>query len=429
MSVSSAAAPAAAQAPSHLYRIIAAGSIGNALEWYDLLLYGYLAVTLSSVFFPKGNDAVALLLTLGTFGVSYLVRPLGAIVLGAYGDRAGRKASLMVSILLMVIGTSMMVVMPSYGTIGILAPIGVLVARLIQGFSVGGEFGSATSFLVEHGPNRKGFLASWQWAGQGLAALLASAFGVALTTGLAPDQLQSWGWRIPFLFGLLIGPIGVYIRSHVEETPEFLNVEAASSSSPVRDVVVGQWGRVLIAIGTVVISTSANYVILYMPTFAIKELGLPQSTGFIATLIGAAILTVGAPLIGHWSDKIGRTRVMVAATLLFIVSAYPAFVMVTTQKSLPALIAIVAWMSVLKTGYSGALPALLAEIFPTRTRVTGMALSYNIAVPVFGGFAPLTVQWLIGVTGSNLAPAYYLMATALLSLVALVIVRRSLRIN
>jgi MFS transporter, MHS family, proline/betaine transporter len=170
-------------------------------------------------------------------------------------------------------------------------------------------------------------------------------------------------------------------------------------------------------------------VILYMPTYAIKELGLPQSTGFIATLIGAAILMVGAPLIGHWSDKIGRTRVMVAATLLFIVSAYPVFVVVVAQKSLVALVAVVAWMSVLKTAYSGALPALLAEIFPTRTRVTGMALSYNIGVPVFGGFAPLIVQWLIELTGSKLAPGYYLVATALLSLVALVIARRSLRIN
>jgi MFS transporter, MHS family, proline/betaine transporter len=426
MSVSSPAAPASVQASSHLYRVIAAGSIGNALEWYDILVYGYFAVTLSNVFFPRGNEAVSLLLTLGTFGVSYLVRPLGAIVLGTYGDRAGRKASLMVSILLMVIGTLMMALMPSYAAIGILAPIAVLVARLIQGFSVGGEFGSATAFLVEHGPGRKGFFASWQWAGQGLAAALASAFGWALTSGLAPEQLQSWGWRIPFLFGLLIGPVGFYIRRHVAETPEFLRTKAATT--PVRDVIVGQWGRVLLAIGTVVISTSSNYVILYMPTYAIKELGLPQSTGFIATLIGAAILTVGAPMIGHWSDKIGRTRVMMAATLLFIVSAYPVFLMLTTEKSLPAIVAVVAWMSLLKTGYSGALPALLAEIFPTRTRVTGMALSYNIGVPLFGGFAPFIVQWLIEQTGSKLAPSYYLIATALLSLAALLIVRRRLRL-
>jgi MFS transporter, MHS family, proline/betaine transporter len=327
----------------------------------------------------------------------------------------------------MVIGTLMMALMPSYAAIGVLAPIGVLVARLIQGFSVGGEFGSATSFLVEHGPDRKGFLASWQWSGQGLAALLASAFGVVLTTTLAPADLQSWGWRIPFIFGLLIGPVGFYIRSHVEETPEFEQLE--TSAAPVRDVVVGQWSQVLLAIGAVVLSTSSNYVILYMPTFAIKQLGLPQSSGFVATLIGAAILTIGAPMIGHWSDKVGRIRVMVAATLLFMISAYPVFLMLTAQQSLAALVAVVAWMSLLKTGYSGALPALLAEIFPTRTRVTGMALSYNIGVPLFGGFAPLTVQWLIGVTGSKLAPSYYLIGAGLLSLIALFAIRRRLRIS
>ncbi len=427
MSPSTSTRSAPAPASSHLYRVIAAGSIGNALEWFDLLVYGYFAVTLSRTFFPKGNDTVALLLTLGTFGVSYLVRPLGAMVLGAYGDRAGRKASLMLSILLMVIGTFMMAIMPSYAAIGVLAPVGVLAARLIQGFSVGGEFGSATSFLAEHGPDRKGFLASWQWAGQGLAALLASAFGVVLTTSLAPEQLQSWGWRIPFAFGLLIGPVGFYIRRHVEETPEFVRTE--TTSAPLRDLILRHWARVLIAIGAVVLSTSSNYVILYMPTYGIKELGLPQSTGFIATLVGAVILTVGSPVIGHWSDKVGRTRIMMAVTVLFIISAYPVFLMLTTQKSLAAIIAVVAWMSLLKTGYSGALPALLAEVFPTQTRVTGMSLSYNIGVPVFGGFAPLVVQWLIEATGSKLAPSYYLVATALLSLGALLVVRRHLRLH
>ena len=427
MSTSTSLNPAPARASSHLYRVIAAGSIGNALEWFDILVYGYFAVTLSQIFFPKGDDKVALLLTLGTFGVSYLVRPLGAIVLGAYADRAGRKASLMLSILLMVIGTLMMAIMPSYGAIGILAPIGVLVARLIQGFSVGGEFGSATSFLVEHGPERKGFLASWQWAGQGLAALLASGFGVVLTTALAPQELQSWGWRVPFLFGLLIGPVGFYIRRHVAETPEFLR--AKITATPVRDVVVRQWDRLLLAIGAVVVSTSSNYLILYMPTYAIKELGLPQSTGFIATLIGAAILTIGAPFVGHWSDKLGRVRIMLAMTALFVVSAYPVFAFLVHEASLTAIVLVVSWMSLLKAGYSGALPAFMAELFPTQTRVTGMALSYNIGVPVFGGFAPFIATWLIAVTGTSLAPSFYLVFAALVSLAALVIAGRHLRLQ
>ncbi len=203
------AVSASAQKPAHMYQLIVAASIGNALEWFDLLIYGYFVVTISRLFFPATNETVSLLLALGTFGISYLARPFGAIFLGAYADRAGRKASLLLSIVLMMVGTFLMLIIPGYASIGILAPIIVLLARLMQGFSVGGEFGSATAFLVEHGSERKGFFASWQWAGQGLAALIASAFGVALTTLLTRPQLESWGWRTPYLFGLLIGPVGL----------------------------------------------------------------------------------------------------------------------------------------------------------------------------------------------------------------------------
>jgi MFS transporter, MHS family, proline/betaine transporter len=407
-------------------RIITAASIGNALEWFDLLIYGYFAVTISRLFFPSDDQTVSLLLALGTFGVSYLVRPLGAIVLGAYADRVGRKASLMVSILLMMIGTVLMVIVPTYASIGVLAPVVVLVARLLQGFSVGGEFGSSTSFLVEHRPDRKGFFAGFQWAGQGFAAVLASLFGVVLTTALTADQLNAWGWRIPYVFGLLIGPIGLYIRRHVDETPEFLAAEA--TSTPVRDVLGHQWGRVLLAIGIAVVSNSSNYLILYMPTYAVKQLGLPQSSGFAATLLGGIILTVGSPLIGHSSDSVGRTRIMQVAAGLFVMSAYPAFVLLTGYASLPMLIGIVCWLSLLKTLYSGVMPSLMAEIFPTQTRGTGMALSYNISVAIFGGFAPFISTWLIELTGNRLAPSFYLMLTALVSLGALVLVRNRLRL-
>jgi MFS transporter, MHS family, proline/betaine transporter len=405
-------------------RIVTAASIGNALEWFDLLIYGYFAVTISRLFFPSDDQTMSLLLALGTFGASYLVRPFGAIVLGAYADRAGRKASLMVSIVLMMIGTTLMVVVPTYASIGVLAPLFVLFARLLQGFSVGGEFGSSTSFLVEHGPDRKGFFASFQWAGQGFAAVLASLFGVGLTTALTADQLNAWGWRLPYIFGLLIGPIGLYIRRRVDETPEFLAAEA--TSTPVRDVLRDQWGRVLLAIGLAVVSNSSNYLILYMPTYAVKQLSLPQSSGFAATLLGGIILTVGSPLIGHSSDSLGRTRIMQVAAGLFVISAYPAFVLLTGYASLLVLIGIVCWLSLLKTIYSGVMPSLMAEIFPTRTRVTGMALSYNISVPIFGGFAPFISTWLIELTGNSLAPSFYLMLTALVSLGALVLVRNRL---
>ena len=264
----------AAGAPhrSSTFKVLAAASIGNALEWYDILAYGYFAVTISKLFFPTADPTTALLLTFGTFGVSYLVRPLGALVIGAYADRAGRRAAMLLSIVIMTIGTGLMAIMPTYGTIGILAPIAVLIARLLQGFAVAGEFGSATAFLVEHSKERKGFFASFQWFGQGLAAVLASLFGVILYGWLTTDQLESWGWRVPFFFGLLIGPIGLYIRKHVGETPEFR--EHGPATAPVRQMFTGHWDRLLMCIGIVVLSTSSNYIILYMPTYAIKQLHL-----------------------------------------------------------------------------------------------------------------------------------------------------------
>ena len=424
--MSSATTTQAAPAPG-MFKVIAAASIGNALEWYDILVYGYFAVTISHLFFPTVDQTLSLLLALGTFGVSYLVRPLGAIVLGAYADRAGRKASMLASIVLMTIGTGLMVVIPTYASIGILAPIAVLLARLLQGFAVAGEFGSATAFLVEQTTHRKGFFASFQWFGQGLAAVLASFFGVVLTSALTPDQLQSWGWRVPFLFGLLIGPIGLYIRRQLNESPEFLDTVPAKT--PVSDLLTSQWDRVLLAIGAVIISTSANYIILYMPTYAIKELHLPQVLGFIATLIGGLILTFGAPVFGHLSDSMGRIRIMGAVCVLFAVSAYPAFVLLVGHASLTSIVLIVCWLSLLKAAYSGILPAFMAELFPVQTRGTGIALSYNISVPIFGGFAPFIATWLIAETGSNLAPSFYLIVTSLLSLAVLVIIRMRIKIS
>jgi MHS family proline/betaine transporter-like MFS transporter len=424
--MSSATPTQAAAAPS-TFKIIAAASIGNALEWYDILVYGYLAVTISHLFFPTVDQTLSLLLALGTFGVSYLVRPLGAIVLGAYADRAGRKASMLASIVLMTIGTGLMVVIPTYASIGILAPIAVLLARLFQGFAVAGEFGSATAFLVEQTTHRKGFFASFQWFGQGLAAVLASFFGVVLTSALTPDQLQSWGWRVPFLFGLLIAPIGLYIRRQLNESPEFLDTLPAKT--PVSDLLISQWDRVLLAIGAVIISTSANYIVLYMPTYAVNQLHLPQVLGFIATLIGGLVLTFGAPVFGHLSDSIGRIRIMGAVCVLFAVSAYPAFVLLVGHASLTSIILIVCWLSLLKAAYSGILPAFMAELFPVQTRGTGIALSYNISVPIFGGFAPFIVTSLIAETGSNLAPSFYLIVTSLLSLAVLVIIHLRIKIS
>src|ERR1700745_3081509 len=265
-----------------LTRVIVAASLGNALEWFDFLVYGYFAVTISKVFFPSANETASLLATLGTFSVSFLGRPIGAILIGAYTDRAGRKAGLTLSILLMVIGTTMTALMPGYATIGLAAPILILVARLLQGFSVGGEFGSAVTFLAEQTASRKGFVASWQWASTGITGALASGFGILLTSILSPEQLVDWGWRVPVLFGRLVGPVGLYIRRRLDETPEYVEIEP--TRTPVRDMVHAHPIEALLAFGISAISNSSAYIILYIPTYAMKELHLPQATGFTATL-------------------------------------------------------------------------------------------------------------------------------------------------
>jgi MHS family proline/betaine transporter-like MFS transporter len=407
-------------------RLIIAASVGNALEFYEILVYGYFAVVISKVFFPAADEAVSLLITFGTFGISFLARPIGAIFLGAYGDSKGRKQALSLSILLMTIGTGLMTIMPSYAAVGVLAPILVIAARLLQGFSVGGEFASSTAFLVEHRPDRAGFFASWQWSSQGLAALIATGFGVFLTGTMSPGDLQSWGWRIPFAFGLLIGPVGYYIRSHMAETPEFL--DAGATRTPLRDLFAGQWDRLLLTIGVIAVSTSAQYMLVYMPTYAIRELHLPQSVGFTAAVIAAALQTLVVPFVGLWVDRVGQVSIMIGAAILFLLTSYPAFVLLNANVSLAVLIAMVCWISLLKSLFSGALPSLMAKTFPVATRVTGMSLSYNISVPIFGGFAPFFAQSLIDVTGTKLAPSYYIMATALLSLVSLIALRRRFRL-
>jgi MHS family proline/betaine transporter-like MFS transporter len=428
---SAAAAAAATRPPTSIYRLILATSIGNALEWYDLVVYGYFAVILSRLFFPTHDKTVSLLLTFGTFALSYLARPVGALVLGAYADRKGRKASLMLSISMMTLGTGMVALMPSYAAIGVAAPIAIFCSRLLQGFSAGGEFGSSTAFLVEHAPERSGFMSSWQFASQGASVLLASAFGAVLTGTLSNAQLESWGWRIPFLFGMLIGPIGMYIRRHIDESPEFEKAESAAktSASPVREMLLEQKERLLVTIGALVLTTTANYMILYMPTYATRQLGLAPSYGFIGTFVTGFIIMTLTPFVGHWSDKVGRIRIMLGAGVLFFFTIYPAFLYMNAHPSLPTLLAAMIWVGVLKAVYFAPIPALLAGLFPIRTRSTGMAFGYNLGTTIFGGFTPLIVTALIAFTGNKLAPGFYLMIAAVISLFTLVWARVRLKVH
>jgi MHS family proline/betaine transporter-like MFS transporter len=408
--------------PPSMRRMIVAATIGNVLEWFDFVVYGFFAVTIAEVFFPAGSPTVSLLITFGAFGLAYLVRPLGAIVVGGFTDRAGRKAGLLLSIALMMIGTTLMAVTPGYATIGLAAPILLTLSRLLQGFSVGGEFGSAVSFLAEHGGRRRGFAASWQFATGGMITVLASLFGVTLTTLLSHDQLVDWGWRIPYFFGMLVGPAGLYVRAKVVETPEFVEAELPPTI-PISDLLRRYPLEVLLSLGISIISNSSFYILAYIPTYGVKTLHLPQATGFTATLVGGLILAIGCPLFGHWSDKISRPLIMVVTCSLFVLTSYAAFWLMAGWPSLATCIIAVCWLQLLKAGYSGVLPSLLSEQFPVETRAIGVALSFSIAVSIFGGLAPLVATWLIEATGDSLSPSYYLIFTAALSLVALIAIQ------
>jgi MHS family proline/betaine transporter-like MFS transporter len=415
-------AAAAPKQPS-MRRLILAATIGNVFEWFDFVVYGFFAVTLAEVFFPAGNPTVSLLVTFGAFALAYFVRPLGAIVIGGYTDRAGRKAGLLLSMALMMIGTTMMAVTPSYATIGLAAPIVITIARLFQGFSVGGEFGSAVSFLAEHGGSRRGFSASWQFATAGLITALASLFGVALTSLLTHDQLVGWGWRIPYFFGMLIGPAGLYVRAKVVETAEFIEAEKPETM-PIMDLLRRQPLPVLLSLGISIISNSSFYILAYIPTYGVKTLHLPAWTGFTATLIGGLILAIGSPFAGLWSDKMPRRPLLMVITCwLFVMTSYPAFYLMAAWPSLAACVIAVGWLQLLKAGYSGVLPSLLSEQFPVETRAIGVSLSFSTAVSIFGGLAPLVATSLIAATGDSLSPSYYLIFTALLSLVALMAIQ------
>ncbi|MEI2604263.1 MFS transporter [Erwinia aphidicola] len=409
--------PQAAAQPN-LYKTLFATCVGNALEWFDIAVYGFFASYIAHAFFPTEDPSVSMLLTFGSFGVSFLIRPLGAIVLGAYADRVGRKKALLMSIMLMMVGGLIITVMPSYQSIGLLAPLMILLARLIQGFSAGGEFGSSTAFLVEHFPERRAFIASWQFATQGASTLMASAFGLGLTSWLTETQIQDWGWRIPFAFGLIIGPVGLYIRRHVHEPASFVAQE--KSHAPLKDLMSRQKTLLLLAMGLMVISTGVNYMLNYVPTYATKTLHLPGSAAFTATLVAGIILTVVTPLMGLWAEKVGRVPLMWGSLILLALTIYPAFRMVVNNTTPTTLILLVGWMALLKSVYFSTVPSMMADLFPITTRASGMAISYNVAVTVFGGFAPLICTLLISATGSSLAPSYYLILLALFSAVALI---------
>jgi len=405
-------------------RAIVATVIGNGLEWFDFTVYSFFAVIIAKLFFPTGNELTSLLLAVATFGVGFFMRPVGGILLGIYADRVGRKAALSLTILLMAAGTTLIGLAPTYEQIGLFAPLIIVVARLLQGFSAGGEMGSATAFLTEYAPvKQRAYYSSWIQASIGVAVLLGAAVGTFVTSSLSPEALASWGWRLPFLLGIIIGSVGYYIRHHLDETPTFLEAKD-KTDSPLKEIISNFPRETLASFSMVILWTVCTYVLLfYMPTYSIKVLKLPQSTGFIAGMVGGLCIMVFAPVVGRIADRFGRRGLLSGAALLILVLAYPMFAYINAAPGLFSLLIFQLVFGVLIATYTGPILAAFSELFPAKVLSTGLSVAYNLAVTIFGGFASFFITWLIAATGSTMAPAFYVMIAAAISLVGTRFVR------
>lgn len=407
---------------SQRQRNVGGAIIGNTLEWYDILVYAYFVKQIAANFFPASNDASSLLLAYGTFGLSFVARPLGAVVLGRIADRSGRRTALVYASVLMCGGTLAIALLPTYAAIGVAAPLLLLLARMVQGFSAGGEFGSATAYLAEQAPERRAFYSSWQFASQGLGMVLAALIGLALGALLSPAIMADWGWRIPFLIGALVGPAAYFIRRHVDETGEFLSIGSEQKPAPPHRA-VGLATRCLVGAGAVLACTVPIYFLVYIPSFAQTMLGAGPAIAYTTALVSGATLFVVAPLAGIAADRFGALRLGVVATIALIVLPYPIFAPVVAARSEMAILLGQFLLSIFTALYLGALPAILANLFDTRHRSFGLAVSYNLSVMTAGGFAQMIFVLLITRTGQLVAPSYYVAAAAAVSLFALLACR------
>ena len=396
---------------------------GNFLEMYDFMVFGYFAAAIGHAFFPDGNETSGLLKSLATFGVGFLMRPLGALVLGAYTDRHGRRAGLLLTLSLMCIGTVTLTITPGYAQIGLLAPILVLFGRLIQGFSAGAEMGSVSVYLAEIAPpGKRGFYVSWQSASQQVAVVVAALAGVALSAILPPAALASGGWRVPLALGCLLIPLLFLLRRNLRETDAFAKRTPRDLGTIMRSLWQAR-GAVTAGLGLVLMTTVSFYMITaYTPTFG-KLLHLPEQ--------GAMWVTVGVglsnlfwlPIIGSLSDRIGRKPILIFCTLAMLVTAYPAMAWLTDAPSVTRLVVVELWLSLLYAAYNSAMVVHLTEIIPADVRASGFSLAYSLATAI-GGFTPFIVTGLIDATGNRAIPGAWLSASALISLIAVVMSRR-----
>ncbi len=401
-------------------KTIAAIVIGNALEWYDFIVYSFMTVFIANLFFPTINPINSILLATATFGVAFFMRPIGGIVFGLCADKYGRKLAITLIMFLMLLATAILCLVPTYAQIGIAAPMLMLFARLLQGFSAGGEFGIATAVLVELAPKQeRGYYASWQMVGQMLAMLLGSVIGTFITSLFSPAQIMAGIWRVPFIFGLVIAPIAIYLRQHLDEIHIDIGFTDASSKPSIRIKLQQHFRNILIAMGLVAGGTVSTYTtISYMPTYVTHQLHLPMYKSFISLAIGILVMLILIPLFGWLSDRIGRKKILVFSISLYLISILPLFAWLIATPTFLTLLVIQLIFCMLLSAYFGVFAVTIAELFPKSIRGTGLAISYNLTVMLFGGFAQFIVTWLMHITGSALAITYYLIPAVVISLMA-----------
>ncbi len=396
-------------------------SSGNFLEMYDFMVFGYFASAIGRAYFPARDPHASLLLALATYGAAFLMRPIGAVVLGSYLDRRGRRAGLLLTLGLMSAGTLTIALMPGYATLGLWAPALVLLGRLVQGVSAGVELGGVSVYLAEIAtPGHEGFYVSWQSASQQIAVMFAALFGVVLSTFLPSDAMDAWGWRVPLLAGCLILPLLFWIRSSLPETQSFLARPRRPSGRAAVISLVTHWRVILVGAGMVMMTTVSFYFITaYTPTFGRTALHLGDRESLWVTLAVGAGNLVWLPVSGALSDRIGRRPILLVCSGLALATAYPALAFLASAPSFGRLLSVQLWLSFLYAGYNGAMVCYLTEIVPPEVRTAGFSLAYSLATTA-GGFTALVCTLLIRATGNAAMPGAWLSLAALCALVAVV---------
>jgi len=417
--------PSSPDRKSKIWQVVRVSS-GNFLEMYDFMVFGYYESAIGKAFFPSGSAFGSLMLSLMTFGAGFLMRPLGALVLGAYTDRQGRRAGLLLTLAMMSIGIFSIAFMPGYATIGLLAPLLVLVGRLLQGFSAGMELGGVSVYLSEIAtPGHKGFYVSWQSGSQQVAVMFAASVGVSLNSLLPADQMERWGWRVPLLLGCIIIPFLFRLRKSLVETDEFVARKRHPETAEIFRSLAGHWRIVLIGTFLVTMTTVSFYMITaYTPTFGNSVLHLGSRDSLLVTLCVGASNLFWLPIMGALSDRIGRRPLLFACTLLMLASAYPVMLWLVREPSFARLLAVELWLSFLWGSYNGAMVVFLTEIMPIDVRTTGFALAYSAATAIFGGFTPALCTYLIHATGNRAIPGLWLSFAAACGLVATLFAKR-----